>query len=329
MSGAARDEGDGIWVPEHFVPTPSTISPQAQAFLRMSSMFGGHKMPESRDDLAGWRAFREAGDVAMVAIGKQYQERFPCEMETHALSASTLYELTPHNLAPENAGRAIIYIHGGGFVAGGGNGAIFPAMQMAGLARTKVYSIDYRLVPEVAFPVPVEDCLEAYRFVLSRHDAAAIGIFGPSAGANLAPAMIVMARDAGVAMPAACALHSCPSDMATFGDSGWTNFMVDIILREPMPALSSNYANGHDLTDPLLSPVFADYGKGFPPTILTSGTRDLLLSGTVRLHRAMLKHGVRAELHVWEAMTHAPFFNAPEEEELYLAHVEFMLRNMT
>jgi acetyl esterase/lipase len=201
-------------------------------------------------------------------------------------------------------------------------------MQMAGMAKCKVYSVDYRMVPEVAYPVPLDDTLEGYRFILSRHKPQRVAVFGPSAGANLAPALVLKARDLGVAMPAACAIHSSPSDMGTWGDSGHTNDTVDIVLRHIMPELHDNYARGHDTRDPYLSPVNADFSKGFSPSILTTGTRDLLLSGTVRLHRAMIRGGVKAELHVWEAMTHAPFFDAPEEEELYMQHINFMLGHM-
>ena len=84
------------------------------------------------------------------------------------------------------------------------------------------------------------------------------------------------------------------------------------------------YARGHDPRDPLLTPIFADYSRGFCPTIITSGTRDLLLSCAVMLHRAMRKGGVKAELHVWEAMTHAPFFGAPEEAELLAEQFRFV-----
>ena len=77
------------------------------------------------------------------------------------------------------------------------------------------------------------------------------------------------------------------------------------------------YAGGRDLTDPYLSPVFGDFTKGFPPAILTTGTRDLLLSDTVRLHRALRAAGVPAELHVTEAGGHGGFFGmAPEDEEI-------------
>ena len=62
---------------------------------------------------------------------------------------------------------------------------------------------------------------------------------------------------------------------------------------------------------PYLSPLFGDL-KDFPPTILTTGTRDLYLSNTVRMHRALRAAGVAAELHVTEAGPHTGFPGGPE-----------------
>ncbi len=288
-------ERDGILVPEHFVPTPTTISAPAQAILRAMPHVGGGVRPASRDDVEGWRAYRAHLDAGMLRVSKPYATRYPADVVTHQLSASQLYEVTPKDLAPENSDLALIYIHGGGFMVGGGDAAMYPAMQLAGMARCKVYSVDYRLVPDVTFPAPLDDCLEAYNFVLALHEAQNVSVFGPSAGANLAAAMILKARDLGVPMPAACAMHSCPSDMTNWGDSGYTNDTVDIFLRHVSFEFMTDYVGGHQPKDPYLSPVYADFTKGFPPSILSSGTRDLLLSSTVRLHRAMLRDGVKAE----------------------------------
>jgi acetyl esterase/lipase len=91
------------------------------------------------------------------------------------------------------------------------------------------------------------------------------------------------------------------------------------------------YADGHDLTDPYLSPIYGDFTKGFPPTFLQSGTRDLLLSDTVRMHRALLRAGIPADLHVWEAMPHGGFGGifgnpTPEDAEMSAALVAFVDR---
>ena len=324
-AGAARD---GILVPEHFVPTPRTISPQAQSFLRNKSPVGAMPVPKSRDDTAAWQAYKDAGNSGMVKLTKPYAERYPGDVLRHSLSSSQLYEVTPQNLAPENGERAILYVHGGGFVVGGGEAAINSAMLIAGMAKTRVFAIDYRKVPEFPFPAALDDTVEAYRFILGRHKPKTVAIYGTSSGANLAPAVVLKARDQGLPLPAACVVHSCRSDMGELGDTNYTNFEVDTVLRRPDSALAAYYANGHDTKDPYLSPVFGDFTKGFPPSILTSGTRDLQLSDTVRLHRALVRGGVHADLHVWEAMTHAPFFGAPEEQELYDQQIGFMLRHM-
>ncbi|MFT4026507.1 MAG: alpha/beta hydrolase fold domain-containing protein [Novosphingobium sp.] len=318
--------GDGILVPQHFVPTPKTISPAAQAMLRMKLPVGGVNPPDSLSDTAGWKAFQEASARGMLAMVEPFKAKYPADVATHQLSAFKLYEVTPKNVKPGKG--VMLYIHGGGFSTGGGDAAIFAAMQFAHYADAKVYSVDYRMLPDVQFPVPLDDTLEAYRFVLQRHGRRNVAIYGPSAGANLAAALVLKARDTGVPMPAACAMHSCPSDMSDSGDSANTNYMVDIILREMKPGLSTNYAGKADLKNPYLSPVHGDFSKGYCPTLMTTGTRDLLLSGTVRLHRAMVKAGVQAEIHVWEAMTHAPFFAAPEEHELYELTVNFLHRHL-
>jgi acetyl esterase/lipase len=92
-----------------------------------------------------------------------------------------------------------------------------------------------------------------------------------------------------------------------------------------MPRIVALYAGSHDLRDPYLSPIFADFSKGFPPTLLSSGTRDLFLSNTVLLHRALRRAGIEAELHVFEAMSHGGFFGkAPEDRELLGEHVRFI-----
>jgi hypothetical protein len=82
-------------------------------------------------------------------------------------------------------------------------------------------------------------------------------------------------------------------------------------------AMAEQYAGGHDLKDPMLSPVYGDMRR-FPPSILTTGTRDLLLSNTVRVHRKLRQAGVVAELHVYEAQAHGNYLRGtPESKEVF------------
>ena len=145
---------------------------------------------------------------------------------------------------------------------------------------------------------------------------------GASAGGNLAAALVVRARDEGLPLPAALVLISPELDLTESGDSFHTNLGIDNVLGS---LIQTNllYANGHDLDDPYLSPLFADV-TGFPPTFLQAGTRDLFLSNSVRMHRKLRAAGVEAELHVFEAMPHGGFAGAPEDLDLRLEIRRFL-----
>lgn len=317
----------GIFVPARFIPTPVTISPEAQAFLSHVPPVEQAAMPDVSDK-AGWRAYAEEADRGLAGFTAAMAKPYPADTVTHQLAAASLYAITPNNLSAGNENRALLYLHGGGFFMGGGQAAINAATQIAGLAQMRTFALDYRMPPDHPFPAALDDAVDAYRWLLARYKPESIALYGPSAGGNLVPACLLKARAAGLPMPAACVLHSPAADVTQSGDSYETNAIIDIVLKHRSDNLMLLYADGHDLRDPLLSPVFGDYSGGFPPTMLTSGTRDLLLSSTVMLHRALRRAGVEAELHIWEAMTHAPFFGAPEEAELMGEHIGFLNKHL-
>ena len=134
--------------------------------------------------------------------------------------------------------------------------------------------------------------------------------------------MVLRAKHEGLPLPAAIAPGTPMSDVTGVGDTFQTNALVDNVLVSPdgfCDAAARFYAQGHDLKDPLLSPVYGDM-HGFPPTVLTTGTRDLLLSNTVRVHRKLRAAGVEAALQVFEGQSHAHFIRddrTPETQEAF------------
>jgi len=193
-----------------------------------------------------------------------------------------------------------------------------------------VVSVDYRMPPEHPFPAAVDDGLAVYRELLERFDPGAIAIIGTSAGGGLAAAVTLAARDAGLPLPAAVVMHTPWTDLSKTGDSYFTNDGVDPVLRSydgTLEVMARMYAGKASLTHPLVSPVYADYSKGFPPSMLSTGTRDLLLSATVRLHRALRRAGVPAELHVFDALWHG-ISMVPEGKELQAETLEFLERQL-
>jgi monoterpene epsilon-lactone hydrolase len=120
-----------------------------------------------------------------------------------------------------------------------------------------------------------------------------------------------------VPLPAALLLMTPALDMTRSGDTYRTNRFLDVTLYGGADDGPNAYAGVHDLADPLLSPLFGKIPANWPTTLLTSGTRDLLLSDTVLMHRVLRRAGIAAELHVTEAGPHGGFMGrAPEDAEM-------------
>ena len=131
----------------------------------------------------------------------------------------------------------------------------------------------------------------------------------------------------GVPSPAGLVLLSPQVDLTESGDSFQINQMVDLVLPGSLMRNNVLYAGGADLSHPYLSPLFGDL-TGFPPTFLQSGTRDLFLSNAGRMHRALRRASVDAELHVFEAMPHGGFQgNTPEDREMAAEVCRFVKAN--
>lgn len=210
---------------------------------------------------------------------------------------------------------------------GGGDVCRVLAGLMAERIHMTVWSVDYRMPPDHPFPAALDDCVAVYAQLLTIRSAEQIVVGGGSAGGNLAAALVLRARDEGLPLPAATVLVSPEVDLTESGDTFQTNLGVDTTLARSLMPANLLYAGGHDLADPHLSPLFGDVAKGFPPTFLASGTRDLFLSNTVRMHRNLRATGVPSELHLIEAAPHGGFIGAPEDLEILDDMIEFIGRH--
>jgi monoterpene epsilon-lactone hydrolase len=317
MKGTTHDMSEppsqaALHLPARDIPIPSSVSAEAQAVMAMPGMVAP-EFPEL-GDLEGWRAMIESRDAEIVAAMSLRAPEVPVTTVKRDLGGFGVFEITPDGVADE--GNVYLDIHGGAFIYGRGESCRIMCTGTATRNAAKVWAVDYRMPPDHPFPVGLEDCLAAYRALLEAHRPDQIIVGGASAGGNLAAALMLRARAEGLPPPAALVLLTPAVDLTESGDSWQTNRGLDPLLAGDSTALAL-YVNGHDPTDPLLSPLFGDLERGFPPTILTTGTRDMLLSDTVRMHRALRAAGVVAELHVQEAAGHGGFFGmAPEDQEI-------------
>jgi len=321
------DQKHGVAVQARQVPFPTSISKEALAVLERMVREDGvplnalHSMP-SPDDRDGWMKIKAAVDMQYSAAVARFAGSLHSSADTIKVGEATIHVATPHKTF--DPARAYLDLHGGALVFGGGEACLAGARMQADQHGVLCYGVDYRMPPEHPYPAALDDCVAAYRYILERHAPADIVVGGRSAGGNLAAALMLRARDEGLPMPSGLVLLSPQADLTESGDSFETNRMVDVVL--PGSLMSSNllYANGADLKHPYVSPLFGDL-KGLPATFLQTGTRDLFLSNTVRMHRALIAAGVKAELHVFEAMPHGGFMGGtPEDRELQEAVSRFV-----
>ncbi len=269
-----------------------------------------------------WRAFADHQAIKINAGIPGMLQRLGVTMDHSVIDGVRVYTLTPNEIAPENRNRVLLHEHGGCYVLFPGETGATEAIMMAGFGHIKVVMPDYRMPPEAYFPAPIDDSIAVYKALMKTTPAANIGVFGTSAGGALTLELALRAKQLGLPLPGALGAGTPMSDATMVGDSFYANKLVDNVLVSPTgfcQAATVVYAKGHDLKDPLISPVYGDM-HGFPPTILTTGTRDLLLSNTVRVHRALHRAGVEADLEVYEGESHAQYQfddRVPETKEAF------------
>ena len=299
-------------LPARAIPFPSSISAQARERLAWMAANPRPARPENEDPVA-WKAATAAADANMVAMLAPRCQGMDLERDEIVLAGVPVFVSRPQN-AP--AGRVYLDIHGGGLTSGGGEAARLMGCLAAARSGALTYSVDYRMPPDHPYPAALDDCMAVYRALLEQFEPGHIVVGGASAGGNLAAALGLRARDEGLPPPAGLVLLTPEVDLTESGDSFATNQLIDVMLPRGLPGANRLYAGGHDLADPYLSPLFGDFTKGYPRTFLQAGTRDLFLSNTVRMHRALLKAGVPVELHIFEGMPHGGFGGTPEDAEL-------------
>jgi acetyl esterase/lipase len=294
---------------------PKTVSLEARQYLATPPWGDGTPPP----NVPLWE-LRTTFDAMFKMLTDMARSNYPVEIEEQRIAGVRADLVSPTTLPKGKQERLLINLHGGGFVLGSPP-ALVEAIPISNLTETRVVTVDYRLAPEHPFPAAIDDIVSVYRELLTTYRPNNIGMFGSSAGAILTAEATVRFRQLGLPLPAALGVFSGSGDMSDFGDSMamYTLFGFWGELLRPFNDPSSEvnaYVGDHDPKDPVVSPIYADL-RGFPPTLLLTGTRDFLLSPTTIFHRALRRSGVEAELVVFEAMPHCHWLavHLPESKE--------------
>lgn len=213
--------------------------------------------------------------------------------------------------------RAVLYIHGGGYVFGSPRTHRTLVSRISHVTSTPALAIDYRLPPAHFPPAPTEDALVAYRHLLaSGIPAESIVVAGDSAGGGISLELVLHALEAGLPAPGALVLLSPWADLSLSGDSVTANMGLDpFIPAGPVRRLVDVVVGPRDPTDWRLSPLFAPAHllAGFPPTLLQVGSTELIADDSRRMADRLAAAGVTTELHVFDRHPHVvPVWGTPE-----------------
>jgi epsilon-lactone hydrolase len=292
------------------IPMPKHVSPEAQQYIAMPrlNLLSADKYPPPHDKAAWRRNIAEVNGM-MKMMEDMVLPLCPVTVERTIMNGARVAVVTPASIAPGHQNRVLMNIHGGAFVYG--EGMIVEAAVAAHLGQIKVIAVDYRVPPDHCFPANLEDTTAVYRALLERNRPGNIAIFGTSAGGTYTITTVLKLRELGLPLPAAAGILTPACDLSGNeggGDTTFTNDGIDSALSGARPrdgaGPSALFIGNHDPKDPLISPIYGDFTKGFCPSYFLAGTRDFLLSSTVLLHRAVHRAGIKAELHVFEAMSH-------------------------
>ena len=288
---------------------PTTADQWAQLIAQAET--GGAKGAQKFIEHESWSATITEGEIAGVVV----------------------HTVTPPKVDPSNENRLFVNLHGGAYVLGSGLAGTIEAVIIARYARMPVLSIDYRMPPAHPFPAAVDDVVTVWQRLLKDRPAASMALGGTSAGGGLALAATQKLRDLGLDLPGVLWVGTPWADLTKTGDSQFTNEGIDRMLVTYdgiLEKAAKLYAGDHGLKTPLISPVYGDFAD-FPPTYLVTGTRDLFLSDTVRVHRKLRVAGVVADLNVYEGMSHTGYIaelRSPESQQVYSELRAFVMKHL-
>ena len=206
---------------------------------------------------------------------------------------------------PHKKKHAILYCHGGGYTSGNLGYSKVLASKLTQCTGFDVLAFEYRLAPEFPYPAALKDAEAVWDYLMHLgYGAGDIVIAGDSAGGNMALSLCLKLKQEQRMLPGAMLLMSPWTDMTGSGKSMTERAEFDPMLTpEYIGTVGAAYANGENLKNPMLSPLFGDF-HGFPPTLIQVGTHEILFSDSDSLCEKMKAAGVSCRLETWEDMWH-------------------------
>lgn len=305
---------------DSYIHIPATISKVAAARMRLyPDPHGLPSMPPPTDREA-WRDMQAMVEKFTLEAQEPVIEALKPRVTPRSVDGVAVLDVKPENW--NDSGRVLVYIHGGGFTLLSAASTLATAALLASATGLRVVSIDYTLAPHADWQQVQEEVATVFKGLSSLgYRARHIAVAGDSAGGAIAASAVLKMRDHGAAMPAAVVLWSPWSDVTNRGDSYHTLQSAEALYTYEgfLKPSADAYAKPDYQAHPYVSPVYGQYGHGFPPTLIQGGTKEIFLSNFVRLYQAMDQADQVVKLDLYEGMTHVFQSAIPDSPESQIA----------
>jgi epsilon-lactone hydrolase len=289
---------------KNFIPT--TISKKAQEMLKNMTM----NLPPSfvtpaPDDLEGWKKLNQQISSMPIYGSQLTVDSYQPNVTVTKLGNVNVLDVKPKDW--KDNGKVLVYLHGGGYTFFDANSTLGAAAPVANTTGLRVISVDYTLAPLSKLNQTTGEVVSVIQALKDQgYSLNDIAMYGDSAGGGLVAGSVLKMRDGGIGIPAAIVLWSPWTDITRSGDSYHTLKNADPLIPSDsmLKNMADAYVNPSDQKNPYASPVYGNFTKGFPPTLIQGGTKEILLSDFIRLYQAIDQANIPVKLDIYEGMPH-------------------------
>jgi epsilon-lactone hydrolase len=311
------------------ISIPTTISKRAQEMLKNMTMnLPPPFVTPAPDDLEGWKKLNQQLSSMPIYGSQLAVDSYQPNVTVTKLGNVSVLDIKPKDW--KDNGKILIYLHGGGYAFFSANSTLGAAVPVANTTGLRVISVDYTLAPLSKWNQTTSEVVSVIQALKDQgYSLNDIAMYGDSAGGGLVAGSVLKMRDEGIGIPAGIVLWSPWTDVTRSGDSHYTLKNDDPFIPSDLmfKNMADAYANPSDQKNPYASPVYGNFTKGFPPTLIQGGTKEILLSDFIRLYQAIDQADIPVKLDIYEGMPHVfqVFLNNTTESNASLSKMSKFL----
>ena len=301
-----------------YLPIPTTISMEAQEELRNTVFDPSMLNAPDPDNLNGWKRQYHDFESMLMALSQPIIDLYQPDISEIMLDGIQILDIKPQNWTDN--GKVLVYAHGGGYTFGSANSTLGNPVLAANSTGLRVMSINYTVAPFSKWNQTIDQIVSIIQMLKEQlgYSGDDIAVYGDSAGGGLVTGSILKMRDQGLELPAALVLWSPWLDLTETGDSYFTLKYADPYLSYDsfLKNTARAYSDHADQKNPYVSPVYGNFTGGYTPTLIQGGTREIFLSGFIRLYQALDQADVPVKLDIYEGMPHVHqyLYKTPESK---------------